>query len=295
MSDWVFTSALPEAEAISVHTRLEGFLEELGVATSLFEAGGASPFWELSIYATEENRGEVQALLAEQFAALPFLEQLLPETDWVARSLEGLKPVRAGRFLVHGSHDRDARRVGDTAIEIEAGQAFGTGHHGTTAGCLEAIEAVLKRGRPQTMLDVGTGSGVLAIALAKRTRLPVVATDIDPVAVRIARSNAVDNGVGRLVRPVIAIGTRHSTIAQNAPYDLVVANILAGPLARMARELSAMMAAGGTLILSGLLTHQRARIVSAYRTQGLILSHAYPRGEWLTLAFSAPGHGAGRA
>ena len=183
MSDWVFTSALPEAEAISVHTRLEGFLEELGVATSLFEAGGASPFWELSIYATEENRGEVRALLAEQFAALPFLEQLLPETDWVARSLEGLKPVRAGRFLVHGSHDRDARRVGDTAIEIEAGQAFGTGHHGTTAGCLEAIEAVLKRGRPQTMLDVGTGSGVLAIALAKRTRLPVVATDIDPVAI----------------------------------------------------------------------------------------------------------------
>ena len=207
----------------------------------------------------------------------------LPETDWVAKSLEGLTPVRVGRFLVHGSHDRARRRPNDLAIEIEAGQAFGTGHHGTTAGCLAAIDRLAKTRAMRNALDVGTGSGVLAIGIAKRCKVPVLASDVDPVAVRIADANARLNGVRPLVRTLCAAGIEGTAFARPGGFDLIVANILAGPLVALAPSIRRRLAPRGAVILSGLLAHQANRVAAAYRAQGLRLVRAETREGWVTL------------
>src|SRR5690606_36419126 len=154
----------------------------------------------------------------------------LPDIDWVAHTLEALNPVRAGRFLLHGAHDRGRARPGELGIEIEAGLAFGTGHHGTTAGCLELITDVVRRERLRNALDLGTGSAVLAIALAKLARIPVLATDIDPVATEVAAGNVRLNGVDDLVECVTATGFDHPVFADRGPFDLILATILTGPL-----------------------------------------------------------------
>jgi ribosomal protein L11 methyltransferase len=206
-----------------------------------------------------------------------------PGIDWVTRSLEGLPPVRAGRFYVHGSHETKPAPVGLTDILIDAAQAFGTGHHETTTGCLEAIDITLKHRSPRTMLDVGTGTGVLAIALARRTQRKVVASDIDPIAVETAVENAALNGVRKLVVCVRADGLRSPVIAGSAPYDLIVANILAGPLVGLAPAIGRVGAPRGTIILSGLLAHQMARVVTAYARQGMILRRRIVRRGWATL------------
>ncbi|MEP7240071.1 MAG: 50S ribosomal protein L11 methyltransferase [Devosia sp.] len=206
-----------------------------------------------------------------------------PEVNWVAKSLQGLQPVEAGGFYIYGSHDTPPAAAGLVPIRIDAAQAFGTGHHGTTTGCLEAISLTLKRRRPRSMLDVGTGTGVLAIALALRTHLPVIASDIDPVATATAQQNAMDNGAGRLVHTVTAAGLQHATIARSAPYDLIVANILAAPLVAIAPVIGKAAARGATIILSGLLVEQSARIVNAYRIQHMVLRRRLHRGEWATL------------
>jgi ribosomal protein L11 methyltransferase len=206
-----------------------------------------------------------------------------PSIDWVTRSLEGLPPVRAGGFYVHGSHEAKPAPAGLTDILIDANQAFGTGHHETTSGCLEAIDISLKRRRPQAMLDVGTGTGVLAIALARRTRRIVIASDIDPVAVRIAAANAAINGVGNRVLCLRADGLDSPEITASAPYDLIVANILAGPLVGLAPSIGRVAAPQGTVILSGLLAHQAPRVVGAYAQQGMILRRRLVRRGWATL------------
>ncbi len=207
-----------------------------------------------------------------------------PKVNWVAKSLEGLQPVTAGGFYVYGSHsDAAVPTAGAIPLRIEAAQAFGTGHHETTTGCLEAIDLTLKRGKPRKMLDVGTGTGVLAIALAKRTRLPVVASDIDPIATRTTIENARDNGVGTLIRAVTAPGLDHMTIARGAPYDLIAANILAGPLAAIAPAMGRAAAPGATIILSGLLATQAAWVANAYRQQRMVLRQKLIRSDWATL------------
>lgn len=206
------------------------------------------------------------------------------ETNWVAISLEGLSPVVAGGFYVYGSHSAEQRPpAGLTPLRIEAAQAFGTGHHETTTGCLEGIERTLKHTHPRKMLDVGTGTGVLAIALAKRTHTSVLASDIDPIATSTAIENARDNGVGTLVRAVTAPGMSHIAIARGAPYDLIVANILAGPLATLAPAIARAAAPGATIILSGLLGTQAAWVANAYRQQRVILRERLIRGDWATL------------
>ena len=205
------------------------------------------------------------------------------DADWVARSLEGLQPVTAGGFYVYGSHETGPLPQGLTAIRIDAAQAFGTGHHETTTGCLEAIAKVLKRKSPNRPLDLGTGTGILAIAIAKRRRVPVVATDIDPLAVEITRTNARDNGVSNFIIPVDADGLDHRTIKGNAPFDLVVANILAGPLVTLAPGIGKITERGGSVILSGLLVQQAPRVVAAYRQQGMILKERLERKDWATL------------
>ncbi len=211
------------------------------------------------------------------------VESIDPDINWVAKSLEGLQPVVAGGFYVHGSHDTASPPAGLIPIRIDAAQAFGTGHHETTTGCLEAIERTLRRMRPRAMLDVGTGTGVLAMALAKRTHLPVIASDIDPVAVRTTADNARDNGVERLIVPIEAAGLEHPAIARHAPYDLIVANILAGPLAALAPSLGRAAGRGATIILSGILDTQAARVSAAYARQSMVLRHKLIRREWVTL------------
>jgi ribosomal protein L11 methyltransferase len=271
------------ADAIAEDPALEG--------ASIDVTEAAPGRWEVVVYFEERPSKPVRAALAHVastvlgLGAHTFRIEALPETDWVAKSLAGLKPVRAGRFLVHGSHDRDKRRPNDIAIDIEAGQAFGTGHHGTTAGCLRAIDALAKARRFGKPLDLGTGSGVLAIALAKALKAKVLASDIDPVAVEVARENARLNGVGTRVNAIVAAGLGGRAFRIRAPFDLVVANILARPLILLAPAIRRNLALSGVVVLSGILPEQRARVVSAYRHQGLKLTKTVPLEGWVTLIF----------
>ena len=211
------------------------------------------------------------------------VERIDPEINWVARSLEVLAPVIAGGFYVYGSHSTDPVPEGLTPMRIEAAQAFGTGHHETTTGCLEAIEAILRTKSPASMIDVGTGTGVLAIALAKRTGIKVLATDIDPIAVTTTDENARDNGVGDLIDTIEATGLDHPAIAARSPYDLVVANILAGPLTELASGMGVITQAGGTAILSGILNPQADGVIAAYDRAGFLLRDHLKRKDWTTL------------
>jgi ribosomal protein L11 methyltransferase len=250
--------------------------------------------WRVTLYLPDAPGDTLATTLAAAAQALfgaaapPFAIAPLPETNWVAKSLEGLRPVRAGRFLVHGAHDRDKLRPNDIGIEIEAGEAFGTGHHGTTAGCLSAIERAVRTRPVRNALDIGTGSGVLAIGIAKLAHVPVLASDIDPVATRVAAANVRLNGVQPEVRIVTAAGIGALVFRANSPFDLIVANILAGPLVMLAPSIRRALAPGGTVILSGLVPHQQNRVTAAYRAAGLRFERAEQREEWMTLSFTLP-------
>ncbi len=203
--------------------------------------------------------------------------------DWVKASLEDLVPVPAGRFVVHGQHDRARVPANKLGIEIEAALAFGTGHHGTTRGCLLLLDHVLKARRPRRVLDLGTGTGVLAIATAKAQRQAVLASDIDPPSVRVARENAALNGVGNLVKVIRATGFSAPEFAMHGPFDLVLANILANPLRQLAGTMAKHLAPSALVILSGLLTHQAPGVIAAYRARGLVpLRHVRIEG-WSSL------------
>ena len=196
------------------------------------------------------------AQAAGKAAAARLTVEKVPHRDWVTASLAGLAPVHAGLFTVHGAHDRSRVTRNRIGIEIEAATAFGTGHHGTTRGCLIALDAMARRARPRHILDLGTGSGVLAIAAAKLWRAPVLATDIDSEAVRAARANAQRNGVGALVDAVHAAGLHAPQIAARTPFDLVLANVLLRPLQRLAAPLARAIMPNARVVLSGLLaTH----------------------------------------
>jgi ribosomal protein L11 methyltransferase len=208
--------------------------------------------------------------------------------DWVAQSLEGLAPVAAGRFVVHGAHDRHRVPSNRIGIEIEAALAFGTGHHGTTLGCLMALDRILDRRRPRRILDVGCGSGVLAIAAARATRRQVVAGDIDPVSVRVARDNAHLNRAGALVKIVRANGLSDRRIEARAPFDLVFANILLGPLKRLANPIRRVAEPGARVIVSGLLSGQASAALAAYRGIGFILERRITLDGWVTLVLVRP-------
>lgn len=276
-----------EAEpARRAFARLEAEFEEDGLPLAIFAADEEERLHEVSVYVegeTGETERRILSALSELNLRVELAREALDDIDWAARALEGLKPVRAGRFLVHGSHDRHARRSGDIAIEIEAGLAFGTGHHGTTAGCLETIERVIKRRRPLCALDLGTGSAVLAIAIARLARIPVLATDIDPLAVRVARANARLNGVERTVHAETARGFDHPLIRAAGPFDLIVANILAGPLMRLAPEMARHIAPGGEVILSGILARQRNAVLAAYVGQRFRHLRTTGREGWVTM------------
>jgi ribosomal protein L11 methyltransferase len=203
--------------------------------------------------------------------------------DWVKASLEDLVPVQAGRFIVHGRHDRARIRPNRLGIEIEAALAFGTGHHGTTRGCLLLLGEVLRSRQPERVLDLGTGTGVLAIAAAKALRRRVLASDIDPVSVHVARDNARLNGVGNWVEAICATGFSAPQFAVRGPFDLVLANILANPLRQMATPMAAHLAPSAFVILSGLLPHQARGVIASYRGRGLLLRRHLAIDGWSSL------------
>jgi ribosomal protein L11 methyltransferase len=242
----------------SVELYADGVLDETLVRNTIREAGGEA--------------------LARQ---LTFGE--IAERDWVASSLADLKPVDAGRFMIHGAHDRDKAARAHIAIEIEAALAFGTGHHGTTRGCLIAFDRLIRARRPRRVLDVGTGTGVLAIAAARMFHRRVVATDIDKVAVLVARDNAQLNRIAPLFHAIHAPGVGAHDIRRHAPYGLVFANILLPPLKLMARPMTRLLAPHGRLILSGLLPEHANAAISAYRAQGLVLERRFVLDGWATL------------
>ncbi|WP_367718587.1 50S ribosomal protein L11 methyltransferase [Nitratireductor sp. GISD-1A_MAKvit] len=276
----------PREQAETIFSVLDTHFEDDGLPISIFEPEEDSGIFQISIYAEDNVDGLEKRILEslQDIVSLPPVErEVVPDMDWVSHSLEGLRPVRVGRFLVHGSHDRQLQRIGDIAIEIDAGLAFGTGHHGTTAGCLNALVDILKSERPRNALDLGTGSAVLAIAVAKAARIPVLATDIDPVATGVARANVRLNGVPSLVETHTAPGFHHNIFARKKPFDLIVANILARPLMALAPDMARHLTSGGSLVLSGILERQRRAVVAAYGGQGFRHVRTQAREGWVTI------------
>ena len=354
---WTARVVATPGEITAVMARWEA-LEPPALAISAVEKTD-SEWWVEAIYDHEPDTRPIEAQLAREVTVTG-----LQRENWVARSLEGLAPVRVGRFVVFGAHDADAIPINLIRLQIEASLAFGTGHHATTRGCLIAIDQFLnhankpkrsnqtvipaarraqnaiafwpralragtqgqhperqgrppwvpdsnaryaaakcgrssrklrddskgnaqavRRARPRktAFLDIGTGTGVLALAIAKGMRARVIATDIDPVAVQVARANARANGARQLITAVAANGLGHHAVAQSAPCDLIVANILANPLARLAPQIVAKAGRGASIMLSGVLTTQARFVLGAYLTRGCVLTEKIILGEWTTL------------
>ena len=258
-------------------------------AVAAFEGPGGR--WDITVhFADPPDQVRVRDLIthaAGEEAAKTIVFDTIEAKDWVKATLEDLVPVRAGRFVVHGHHDRARVPSNKIGIEIEAALAFGTGHHGTTRGCLLALDGLTRRAKPRHILDLGTGTGVLAIAAAKALRMPVLATDIDRRSALSARENARMNGVGHLVKAAHAAGLSAPVVRACAPFDLVMANILLGPLQRLSAPIARQLMPNATLILSGLLAKQKNAAVAAYRTQGLMLERSFVLDGWATLVMVA--------
>jgi ribosomal protein L11 methyltransferase len=277
--------ACDETTARRIAAYLGESLDAEDTACAAFE--GDDGRWHVAIHfrtpPDEPGLRELVALVAGAAAADGLSIKPIADADWVTQSLAGLRPVRAGRFVVHGAHDRAHLRANDISIEIEAALAFGTGHHGTTRGCLLALADLAKRQRARRVLDIGTGTGVLAIAAARLLRTRVVAGDIDPVAVRAARGNARLNRVELMVAFSCAAGTRAQAITARAPYQLIFANILLAPLVRLAVPLRKLAAPGARIVLSGLLPNHANAVLAIYRAQGLTLERRVALEGWVTL------------
>ncbi|UGY04767.1 50S ribosomal protein L11 methyltransferase [Bradyrhizobium quebecense] len=231
--------------------------------------------WDVTVHFAEAPdqallRELVGQVVTRQDVASTLVFDTIEAKDWVKASLEDLVPVAAGRFIVHGQHDRHRIAPNKLGIEIEAALAFGTGHHGTTRGCLLLLDHVLKAYQPRRVLDLGTGTGVLGIAAAKAQHRKVLASDIDPPSVRVAEENARLNGAGHLVDVIRATGFASPRFAEDGPFDLVLANILANPLRQLAGPMAQHLASSAQVILSGLLTHQAPAVIAAYRARGLV-------------------------
>ena len=276
-----------ERESEILMAAMTDVFEEDGYAIATMEIDEKQDIWEASVYMLADEEDELNArfsdLLTDQFPGKEILREVIVQIDWIAKSLEGLTPVQAGRFLVHGSHDRDKVRSGQISIEIDAGQAFGTGHHGTTVGCLEMIDRVMISRAITNVLDLGTGTGVLAIAARKMKAVPVLATDIDPIATRVARENARSNGLGSTIAFETAPGFHSTSFTKHGPFDLIIANILAKPLMKMAPDLTKHLVYGGSVILSGILDSQRWKVLAAYNGQGLTHIRTIWRNGWVTI------------
>jgi ribosomal protein L11 methyltransferase len=262
----------------------ESFFEGQAAITAFERSDGR---WDVAMHFAEApdqtSIRELVGIAAGSDVARAITFDTVEAKDWVKATLEELVPVRAGRFIVHGQHDRSRIPPNKLGIEIEAALAFGTGHHGTTRGCLLLLDDVLKARRPKRVLDLGTGTGVLAIAAAKALQMKVLASDIDPLAVRAARDNARLNGAGDLVQTIEATGFSAPEFMKHGPFDLVLANILANPLRQMATQMARHLAPSALVILSGLLPHQAQGVIAAYRARGLVLKRHLQIEGWSSL------------
>lgn len=283
-------TTLPGQEAAEALAAALERMTPAPVGVGVFEIEDDSGLWEVGGYFLEQPNATILDVLALAFGGNPFALSELPEIDWVAKVRRELSPVEAGRFYVFGSHDADKlpailAQGGRVPLQIEATVAFGTGHHGTTLGCLRALDRLADQGfAPARVADIGCGTAVLAMAAA--AILPearVVASDIDEVAVDVALANVAINGMDGRLECFVAAGFEHPRFAEAGPFDLVFANILKGPLIELAPPMAAHVAPGGIIILSGLLVVQAQGIIAAYEAQGFVLEHREDLGEWSAL------------
>jgi ribosomal protein L11 methyltransferase len=272
----------------------EDLLAEAGIAVSSYEVvkpGVAmSPDWRVQVlFDAPPDEKEWRARLKEVAAGLGIPAAIrfahLPAQDWVRHTNRLNAPIRAGRVFLYGAHDAGQVPPGALGILLDAGLAFGTGRAPSTYGCLQAIDDLCRVRAPRTMLDMGTGSGVLAMAAAKAGARAVLAADIDPVATEVTRNNVKLNGLSQRIAAITASRPGDPRLTAPGPYDLVVANILAGPLCQMATGLARLVASNGHLVLSGLLAKEERLIVARYRATGLSLARRIPREGWHTLVF----------
>jgi ribosomal protein L11 methyltransferase len=253
---------------------------------SILEEDEDHDVWRIDAFPTSDEEQAALIAVLNGFPALRIVTDKLADADWLAMALSGLPPVRAGRFFVYGAHDKGLVPASAVALRIEAGAAFGTGHHGTTEGCLSAFDELLKARRFPRVLDVGCGTGVLAIAAARTGSAVALGTDIDGPSVRIANENARLNRAQ--ARFVHASGLNDARVQASAPYDLVFANILAPPLVALAQDIKTALRPGGTAILSGLLRTQERRVLAAYVSRGFRLERRLHRDAWATLVLRRP-------
>ncbi|MDX2287901.1 MAG: 50S ribosomal protein L11 methyltransferase, partial [Hyphomicrobiaceae bacterium] len=267
---------------------MQDLVEPAPDALTLFEAGADG--WRIEAYYSEEpDAAMLQSALEDLLGRpLPALTpESIPDLNWVALSQAALPPVTAGRFTVHGSHDRSRVPRGPNAILIDAGEAFGTAHHATTYGCLAAIDRLTRRRRFTDVLDLGCGSGVLAIAASRALpKAHILATDIDLQSVVVANANMRANGAARRVRVAATDGVGRPVVRAAAPFDLVIANILAGPLIALSGDVARIAAPGAAIVLSGLLIHQAPAVVAAYRAHGFSLVRHDRITGWSTLTLA---------
>lgn len=280
-------SALTTLDAREPAEALAEAVEDMDPAPAgvgVFEIEDGSGRYEVGAYFEEAPDDIVLALLAAAHGARPFVVSEVPDTDWVAHVKRELQPVEAGRFFVYGSHDADRVPAGCVPLLIEAAMAFGTGHHGTTKGCLLALDRLERAGlHARNAADIGCGTAVLAMAAAAIWPETVIASDIDPVAVDVARANAGANGLSDRVVCVEAAGFDHPSLRSRAPYDLVFANILKGPLIQLAPDMAAMVEPDGHAILSGILNTQADEVISVYKMAGFTLAARDEIADWTTL------------
>ncbi|HEV2533189.1 50S ribosomal protein L11 methyltransferase [Phenylobacterium sp.] len=271
----------PRAQAEAAAAALDADPATEALTYSILEEDEDHDVWRIDAFPTAADEQVAIAGVLAGFGGLRVAVEVLADADWLAMSLSGLPPVRAGRFFVYGAHDKGLAPPNTVNLRIEAGAAFGTGHHGTTVGCLIAYDRLLKQRRFERVLDVGCGTGVLAIAAA-RTGSPVaIGTDIDAPSVRIANENAALNRAH--ARFVHASGLDASAVRDHGPYDLVFANILAPPLVALAQDIKDALQPGGYAILSGLLRTQERRVLAAYVSRGFRLERRLHRDAWSAL------------
>ena len=284
MLTYTALTTLPgKSQAEALGEALEA-LEPAPTGVGVFEVEDGKGIWEVGGYFLDAPDDIDLALLSAAFGAGPFVVSEVPDQDWVAKVRRELPPVEAGRFFVYGSHDAALLPEGRIGLLIEAAMAFGTGHHGTTLGCLRAYDRLLDDGqRFDNVLDLGCGTAVLAMSAARMGAAHVLASDIDPVAVEVALANVKANGLVGRVSCVESVGFDSPVLRARAPFDLIFANILKGPLIELAPDIAAHLAPGGRAILSGLLVEQADEIVEVYQGQGLALETREDLGEWSAL------------
>jgi len=282
---WEIILELPHSKYIEI---FEAAFEEISIATASFEIE-TTLRWRFTVYVPKEvPRGELEKKLqsTESYAGLFLLVKTIRPVaarDWVAEYQKDMRPIKVGSYYISGSHVSDPTPLGCVSVKIDAGLAFGTGSHETTQSCLEAMEEICGDQLPVNTLDLGTGSGILAIALAKRHKVPVFASDQDHVAIRVAQENAALNGVGKYIKFFKSDGFQNPELLSNAPFELIIANIVSKPLISLAEDIANATSTNGKVVLSGILVSQAEVVIDTFRDRGLFLIKKITKADWETV------------